>query len=708
MSVDLFKPAKLKRRIILKPYELNKNYEQKIINNVIKNYDGKCVARVGYIKKGSIQIESKSIGKLDSSDFTGNIRYDVIFRCEITIPCTDTILYGQVIQKNKIGLTAKPVSIQAYVEELPYVLLIPKEIHTIEENDLIDSYNIGDDITVKIETASFIPEKIGKKAAHYLVLCHLQPKAQIIDRFYTIPDLEGELNNLLYSFNNRIAIAEQNAKWIKDVSIYNRLRSLKDEIDKLKVAANNITLPYININKWKRKHKGHKDDNDNNDNNIWRDLIRSIINPYELISPSSTYNSIHDEKTKKFTVRSIIEWPSGEQIISRAFYKLYEILHKFPELISNKNGITCLSIGESPGGFIQALIKYRKNNSKTDDVYIGISKTDYDNSKEKKETTWMSRNKKTEEYLKIYDDLDIVHYIPDTELTLDKNSVHLIGGTIERKPKTEVDRSNDRIGNIFYEDTLNLIKEIKADFITADGGQTIGVDSDEEQPKSDVAITDSASLKYEQEITHYQLIYAEIYYALNCQNINGSFILKIFDIITDTTVHFIAILKHYYNSVSLYKPYTSRPANSEKYVICKGFKGITDVELNTYRELFLKFYTVDENQYLSQVLILPDTAEIINTIKEFNNTFMKLEADNIELGIQFGKNYLTLAKEWSDSTTVSEKKLVNDKFHELQLREKRAQTNSEAIQRYVKNNHLSFKVLSENELKLFDFVSRED
>jgi hypothetical protein len=32
------------------------------------------------------------------------------------------------------------------------------------------------------------------------------------------------------------------------------------------------------------------------------------------------------------------------------------------------------------------------------------------------------------------------------------------------------------------------------------------------------------------------------------------------------------ILSYYYNNVSIIKPYTSRIANSEKYVICQGFK----------------------------------------------------------------------------------------------------------------------------------------
>lgn len=693
MSEDLFKQAKLKRRIVLRPYELDKSYNSKIMDILNKNYEGKCIPRVGYVKKHSIFIESKSIGKIDSSDFTGNVNFDIIFTCEITFPIKDTIFDCQVIQKNKIGLTAKPLSTMAYVEELPYIILLPKEIHDSDQNDLLDKVEIGDDITVKIVESSFVPEKIGKKCAHYLVLAKILPReAKIINRYFTIPDLTDQINELCINFSTVPSIKEQSSKWIKDLSIYTRLQSLKNQIEVLKEKADKIGT-YIDIK---------------NRNDIWRDLIRPSINTYELITPSKAYNLTSIVKTEK-------------EIISRAYYKMQEILYKFPDLIEKKSKIISLNLGESPGGFIQALIQYRKKDesliSKNIDSFIGVSIS----GKE----TWKSRGKTTEFYLKQYG-IKVLNEIKvfNGLKKIDENTVHLIG-----KTSTIPDDING-LGNLFHEGTLDLLLQafkgdpqtgqeqkqlesheddltqtVKADFITADGGQAFEEKGDDaDKTEKDDKTEKGQDLTYEQEITHYRLIFAEIFYALNCQNVDGSFVLKIFDLITDTTVHFIAILKNYYKHVSLFKPYTSRPANSEKYVICKGFKGITTEELRLYHDLFIKFQENDGiKQFLSQVLILPDTAEIVQTIKEFNNTFMKHEADNIELGIHLGDIYLNLAKQFHDSTTDADKKKINDKFRELQLFYKKKQADSKKLREFTDKNQLTFHELKDEDLKIFIF-----
>ena len=45
-----------------------------------------------------------------------------------------------------------------------------------------------------------------------------------------------------------------------------------------------------------------------------------------------------------------------------------------------------------------------------------------------------------------------------------------------------------------------------------------------------------------------------------------------FDILTDSSIHLIYLLSLCYKELYIYKPKTSRPTNSEKYIICKGFK----------------------------------------------------------------------------------------------------------------------------------------
>jgi len=69
-----------------------------------------------------------------------------------------------------------------------------------------------------------------------------------------------------------------------------------------------------------------------------------------------------------------------------------------------------------------------------------------------------------------------------------------------------------------------------------------------------------------------QLIICEVFYALMMQKQGGTFILKIFDVFHKPTVDILYLLCYYYTNVSIMKPYTSRVANSEKYLVCQGFR----------------------------------------------------------------------------------------------------------------------------------------
>jgi hypothetical protein len=65
---------------------------------------------------------------------------------------------------------------------------------------------------------------------------------------------------------------------------------------------------------------------------------------------------------------------------------------------------------------------------------------------------------------------------------------------------------------------------------------------------------------------------SEVLYALSLQKPGGTFVLKIFDTFTRVTVDIIHLLAVFYSDVIIIKPNTSRVANSEKYIVCKGFK----------------------------------------------------------------------------------------------------------------------------------------
>jgi hypothetical protein len=99
------------------------------------------------------------------------------------------------------------------------------------------------------------------------------------------------------------------------------------------------------------------------------------------------------------------------------------------------------------------------------------------------------------------------------------------------------------------------------DFITADGG-------------FDIKIFEA------QEILSSKLLLCEIYLAIKTQKKGGMFIIKFFDMFSHNTIIYYLILCSIYSFVKIIKPKTSRNCNSERYLVCYDFKGLS-VELDT-------------------------------------------------------------------------------------------------------------------------------
>merc|ERR1711871_1235792 len=124
------------------------------------------------------------------------------------------------------------------------------------------------------------------------------------------------------------------------------------------------------------------------------------------------------------------------------------------------------------------------------------------------------------------------------------------------KAKKLKSRSN---GDITEVKTISLFKKEVAkskkyaDLVTADGGFDWSDENYQEQEA-------------------YQLILGEIIGALRVQNKDGSFVLKLFETFTISSLKMIYILSSFYQETYIWKPLFSRESNSEKYIVCKGFK----------------------------------------------------------------------------------------------------------------------------------------
>ncbi|KAI1280796.1 Cap-specific mRNA (nucleoside-2'-O-)-methyltransferase 1 [Halotydeus destructor] len=97
-----------------------------------------------------------------------------------------------------------------------------------------------------------------------------------------------------------------------------------------------------------------------------------------------------------------------------------------------------------------------------------------------------------------------------------------------------------------------------------------------------------------QEILSKRLYLCQFLCALGILRTGGHFVCKLFDIFTPFSVGLVYIMYRCFDQVCLFKPNTSRPANSERYLICKSKReGTAEVEnylfrVNCHLDLFAK------------------------------------------------------------------------------------------------------------------------
>jgi hypothetical protein len=190
----------------------------------------------------------------------------------------------------------------------------------------------------------------------------------------------------------------------------------------------------------------------------------------------------------------------------------------------------------------------------------------------------------------------------------------------------------DHTGDINNLKNIDNVKEIANKYangvsefylITADGGFDEGTDFNNKEQ------------------LHYFLILNEIYAAMTLQKQEGSFILKVFDIFTDTSIHLLYLLNLLYEEVYIYKPLTSRPTNSEKYVICKNFKSF-DTKTSSFMKK--KIYNLSENlkkkniKYCTFKLFKNIPDEFVQNIRNMNSKLLNKQCLFLDKAIIYCKD----------------------------------------------------------------------
>ena len=279
--------------------------------------------------------------------------------------------------------------------------------------------------------------------------------------------------------------------------------------------------------------------------------------------------------------------------VSRSFFKLREIIYDLSIPISGK--IAC--VAEAPGGFIQSLLLHDKYTNTINEIY-GI--------------TLLSDNKE----------------IPYWNTTLIKND------------KVTICNGYDGTGNLYsLNNVLQFISTCKrhtCQVITADGGFDYTTD-------------------FEQELSSYRLFYSEIMIALCLQEVGGTFICKMFELFHYSTLQLVYILYRSYESITFIKPCTSRVSNSEKYIVCKGFKGydkdITNIMCSYFDHDMLPVVLPEE---FIKMIIHYHSSFVNNQITHITAT-LKLISDRVKYD-KPTRVQLRKAREWCKKYKIKENK----------------------------------------------------
>ena len=276
----------------------------------------------------------------------------------------------------------------------------------------------------------------------------------------------------------------------------------------------------------------------------WNEIEHSRI--------SNSKNKISDfSNAEEWEIRKKITNPyeavfSGEdnfpslakvQPLSRSYFKMIEMLGIL-DLFTNKKTLITANICEGPGGFVQHIVEQATALKIPSTVFAMTLKP--------------TRS-----------------HIPGW-----RRSIHFI----KKYPQIQLEYGTDDTGNVLIpanqaDFCTKVYKAGGADLFTADGGFDFSVDYKN------------------QELMAFPLLLASFTMGLNSLKAGGVMIIKLFDIYARATQDLFLGSATFFESFTIYKPATSRPCNSERYFIGRGFVGMSaELEkwIDTLREAQVK------------------------------------------------------------------------------------------------------------------------
>lgn len=341
--------------------------------------------------------------------------------------------------------------------------------------------------------------------------------------------------------------------------------------------------------------------NTNNDtNNIYKNILQlneELNNVKNKINKYYENNCILWDKLKKFSNEYEFIYSSScnsyKNIstiypISRSYFKLWEIIHDFKYLINfnDNESFRSAHIAEGPGGFIECIYKYI-NSYFDKNIFPKVKIFGL---------TLLSDNTN----------------IPNWKIK--KNIINTFNIELNNKEQCDGDLYSLSNINIF----LKNIGENSCNLITCDGGFDFSYNYNE------------------QEENFIFFFISEIYMILKLLKNGGNTIIKIYDIYSKNSIKIMYIISLFFEKIYIIKPLTSRPANSEKYILCYRYK-----DFNESKIYFNIFETIIQDKDLNHLNNDKVAVEynFIEKILEYNRWYTERQISYINKTIKYIDEY---------------------------------------------------------------------
>tara|TARA_B110000114_G_C15052547_1_gene381878 strand:+ start:342 stop:1535 length:1194 start_codon:yes stop_codon:yes gene_type:complete len=275
--------------------------------------------------------------------------------------------------------------------------------------------------------------------------------------------------------------------------------------------------------------------------------------------------------------------------LSRSYFKMIEMIYDFNLLDIVEENLKTAHLAEGPGGFLEATYNVSHKKGFKYYSYHGITLKSYSN--------------------------DIPGW-GNSVLFNPNNNVHLSYGV-------------DDTGSLYnYNNIINFVNNIgigTCNLVTGDGGFDFSTNFNNQEQNS------------------FRLIFCEIITSLFLQKTGGNLVCKFFDIYTFQTIKLLYFIGCFYEELYIFKPFTSRSGNSEKYVIAKGFKGIDYLYLEKLLDV-IRIWDEEKELHINEIFDTPIPSSFIKQIKNFNLVNSKIQIQTINYTIDLLNNKKNLSE----------------------------------------------------------------